>query len=226
MPGHAVIKATYRLDNDNALRLDFVATTDKATIVNLTNHLYFNLHGSDAPVWDHDLQIDADRVAAKDADAIPTGELQPVAGTPFDFTQPTKLHDRLALSLGPAFASADNAPPIPAGMVRTFDHTMVLRADVSRLDRVAARLHDPVSGRVVEFRTTEPTMQLYTPAAGRAGFLNDEGKPFALFAPAIALETQHLPDSPNHPNFPSVVLRPGETFHSTTIFAFTTDARR
>jgi aldose 1-epimerase len=226
LPGHMAVKVTYRLDNTNALRLDYVATTDKATIVNLTNHIYLNLRGSDTPVWDHDLQIMADRVAAKDADAIPTGELQSVAGTPFDFSKPTKIADRLALAHDPAFVSADKAPPIPDGMVRTFDNSLVLRARYNRLDRTAVRLHDPASGRVLEMRTTEPSLQLYTPATGRAGVLNDAGKPFAPFAPAIAIETQHLPDSPNRPEFPSIVLRPGKTFHSTTIFAFTTDAQR
>jgi aldose 1-epimerase len=219
-PGNMAIRVTYRFTNDNRLVLDYSATTDKPTLINLTNHIYLNLNGSDTPVWDHDLQLNADRVAEKDVDAIPTGKLESVTGTPFDFSKPTKIADRLALAHDPAFVDAAKAPPVPAGMVRTFDNSLVLRSGFNRLDRVAARLHDPVSGRVMEMRTTEPSLQLYTPATGRAGMLNDAGKPFAPFAPAVALETQHLPDSPNRPEFPSTSLKPGQTFRSTTVFAF------
>jgi aldose 1-epimerase len=221
-PGHMVLKATYRLSNDNALRLDFVATTDKPTVLNPANHIYFNLNGnSTTPIFDHDLQIIADRVAAKDPDQVPTGEILPVAGTPFDFNKPTVLSTRMAIAMDPAFANAATAPPLPAGMVRTYDHSIILAPGANRLDRVAARLHDPASGRVIELRTTETTIQLYTPAT-RNGVLSETGKPFTP-GPAIALETEHLPDSPNHANFPSTVLRPGQTFRSTTIFAFSTD---
>ena len=223
-PGHMVIKATYRLSNDNALRLDFVATTDKPTVLNPANHIYFNLNGnSTTPIFSHDLQIMADRVAAKDPDQVPTGELLPIAGTPFDFNKPVVLATRMAIALDPSFATAATSPPLPAGMVRTYDHSMVLASGANRLDRLAARLHDPASGRVVELRTTETTIQLFTPAT-RNGVLSEVGRPFTP-GPAIALETEHLPDSPNHANFPSTVLRPGHTFRSTTIFAFSTDRR-
>ncbi|MCX8497960.1 MAG: galactose mutarotase [Caulobacteraceae bacterium] len=225
-PGHLKVKATYRFTNDNALRLDFEAVTDKATVINLTNHIYFNLNGnSTTPIYTHDLQVMADQVAVKDADSVPTGEMMEVKGTPFDLTMPTLLADRIAAATDPAFATpGPNTPPAPAGKVLGYDHSFIIRKGLNRLDKVSARLHDPASGRVLELRTTEPTMQVYTPAGARAGLLSDVGKPFVL-GPTVALETQHLPDSPNLQGLPTTILRPGETFRSTTIFGFTTDKR-
>lgn len=223
-PGRVRIRATYRFSNDNSLRLDMVARTSKATPINLTNHIYFNLNGnSTTPVYDHRLQIMTDRTAVMEPGTSPTGEIVPVAGTPFDFTKPTVIKERLALALGPAFAEPATAPPVPPGMVRSFSRPFVLRDGYNRIDRVAARLHDPASGRIMELKTTETTVHLYTPAYVRGGLLSDVGKPFTR-VPAVALEAQHLPDSPNRPEFPSVVLRPGQIFRSTTIFAFKTDA--
>jgi aldose 1-epimerase len=225
-PGHLKVKATYRFTNDNALRLDFEAVTDKATVINLTNHIYFNLNGnSTTPIYTHDLQVMADQVAVKDADSVPTGEMMEVKGTPFDLTKPTLLADRIAAATDPAFATpGPNTPPAPAGKVLGYDHSFIIRKGLNRLDKVSARLHDPASGRVLELRTTEPTMQVYTPAGARAGLLSDVGKPFVL-GPTVALETQHLPDSPNLQGLPTTILRPAETFRSTTIFGFTTDKR-
>jgi aldose 1-epimerase len=225
-PGHATIKVTYQLNNKDELRLDFVATTDKPTVINLTNHLYLNLDGnSTIPVYDHDLQVMTDQAAVQESGKGPTGVIQSVVGTPFDFTKPTVIKERLAISLGPQYDNAITAPPIPSGMARSFNEPFVLHDGDNRLDRIAARLHDPVSGRVLELRTTELTVHVFTPAAIEAGLLSDAGKPFTR-VPSIALETQHLPDSPNHPEFPSTVLRPGQTFRSTTIFAFTTDVKK
>lgn len=225
-PGALKIRATYRLTDDNALRLDFTATTDKPTVFNPTNHIYFNLNGNGTtPVYSHDLQVMADTVAVKDADSTPTGELQSVAGTAFDFTKPTVLAERMAAATDPAFAGppGPNPPPAPPGKVRSYDNSLVFRQGYNRLDRVAVRLHDSASGRILELRTTETSVQVYTPGA-RGGVLSETGKTFVPW-PAVALETQHLPDSPNRPEFPSTVLRPGKTFHATTIFTFKTDAK-
>ncbi|HUO22080.1 MAG TPA: aldose epimerase family protein [Caulobacteraceae bacterium] len=223
-PGHVRVAVTYRFTDKNALRLDFVATTDKPTVINLTNHIYFNLNGNGTtPIYSHDLQIRAERYSPKGPDG---GQLDPapVAGTPYDFRQPVVLGDRVAGALDPALATGGpGAPATPPGTVRGYDNSMILD-DPGRLDHVAARLHDPVSGRILELRTTETSLQLFTPAAERANLLSEDGRPFVR-APAVALETQHLPDSPNHPSFPSTVLRPGQTFRSTTIFAFSTDAK-
>lgn len=225
-PGHVRIRAIYRFSNDNSLRLDMVATTSKATPINLTNHIYFNLNGnSTTPVYDHRLQIMTDRTAVMEPGTSPTGEIVSVAGTPFDFTKPTVIKERLGLALGPAFADPATAPPAPPGMVRSFSRPFVLGDGDNRLDRVAARLYDPANGRIMELSTTETTVHLYTPAYVRGGLLSDVGKPFTP-VPAIALEAQHLPESPNHPEFPSIILRPGQVFRSTTIFAFKTDAAR
>jgi aldose 1-epimerase len=225
-PGALKVRVTYRLTNANAVRLDFVATTDKPTVVNLTNHVYFNLNGnSTTPVYAHKLTMQADRIAVKDAQSIPTGELKPVAGTAFDLSRPAPLRQLAEAAADPAFAAPrPDAPALAAGQMRNFDHSYVFRRGYSRLDRVAARLEDDISGRILELRTTEPSIQLFVPGA-RQGVLSDVGKPFTP-GPAVALETQHLPESPNQPRFPSTVLRPGEVFRSTTIFAFRTDAGR
>jgi aldose 1-epimerase len=225
-PGHVKVTATYRFTNDNALRLDMSATTDKATPINLTNHIYFNLNGnSTTPVSDHILQVMTDRVATATVGGEAKGPEESVIGTPVDFTKPTVLKERLAIALGPQFADAATAPPIPAGMLRSFNIPYWLRPGDNRLDRVAVRLSDPASGRVLEVRTTEISPHIFTPAQVRDGLLSDVGKPFTR-VPSIAIETQHLPDSPNRADFPSVILRPGQTFRSTTIFAFKTDAPR
>jgi aldose 1-epimerase len=177
-PGTLSVDVTYMLTTENALRIDFRATTDKPTVLNMTSHSYWNLSGEGSgPIHDHVLWLNADRYTPVDSTSIPTGAIEPVAGTPFDFTKPTAIGD---------FG---------------YDHNFVLnRPSPTELVSVA-RLVDPESGRRLEIETTEPGLQLYS---GRSG--------------GLALETQHYPDSPNQPHFPSTVLRPGQEFASTTTF--------
>jgi aldose 1-epimerase len=233
-PGHASIKVTYTFSDRNELKLDWTAATDKATPINLTNHLYINLNGnSTTSVCDEDMQVMTDQAAAQTR-GVPgaNGEIGSILGTPFDFTKPTPLKERLgicnspqAVRSGPPLDRTVPPPPLPQGMARSFNEPFILHDDDRRLDRVAARLHDPASGRVMEIRTTELSVHVYTPASMEAALLSDAGKPFTR-VPSIAFETQHLPDSPNHPEYPTTVLQPGQVFHATTIFTFTTDAKR
>src|SRR5579872_4530330 len=176
-PGDVKITATYRFGNDNALRLDMVATTDKPTVLNLTNHIYFNLTGnSTIPVYGEDLQVMTDQMAEVDPAIGPTGKIVSVVGTSSDFTKPTMISDHLALALGPQFDAAATAPPVPPNMLRSFNISFALRDGENRLDRIAARLHDPISGRVLELRTTETSIQVFTPA-NEKDLLSDAGKP-------------------------------------------------
>jgi len=221
-PGVVKIQATYRLSDDNSLSLEFRATTDRTTVINLTNHIYFNLNGnSTSSVYTQKLALAADRVAVKDEAGMPTGELKPVAGTLLDLGEPSPVIQLVAAARDPAFAAprpAGNSPA--AGQLRSFDHSFVFPAEHAGLQEVAARLVDDASGRIMELRTTEPSIQVFVPGA-RTGVLSDVNKPFRV-GPAIALETQHLPDSPNQPRFPSTVLRPGEVFETTTVWSFST----
>jgi aldose 1-epimerase len=188
-PGNLTVSVTYTLADNNELRIDYQATTDKATPVNLTNHAYFNLAGH-GNVLDHELWLAADRYTPADDELIPTGEIASVRGTALDFTKPTRIGLRI-----------EQFKPKLNG----YDHNFVLAGDGKSLV-LAARAADPKSGRVMEVRTTEPAVQLYT-----GNHLQHGG---------LCLETQHYPDSVNHPNFPSTILRPGQTFNSTTAFAF------
>ena len=185
-PGRLEVSGTYSLDESGALRISYEAVTDAATIVNLTNHSYFNLAGS-GNAGGHELRIDASRFTPVDADLIPTG-IEEVAGTRFDFRQTRK---------------------IGAG----YDHNFVLDKGVTEQAVEVAELYDPGSGRVLTVATTEPGLQLYT-----ADHLPE---PFAP-GDGVALETQHFPDSPNRPEFPSTVLRPGEVYRSQTVYGFGT----
>ena len=209
-PGELRARATYRFTAANELMIDYEATTDAPTHVNLTQHSYFNLAGHDTrDALDHVLVIAADRFLAADETMIPTGELRDVTGTPFDFRAPTRIGQRV------------DAPEAQIRIGHGYDHCFVLDAPVQGGDvvRFAARLDEPRSGRVLVVYTSEPGMQLYTGNWLGDGVLGKGGATYARRA-AVALETQHFPDSPNRPEFPSTLLRPGETYRSRTIYAF------
>ena len=202
-PGNLSLRVTYTLTNRNELRIDYQAETDAPTPVNLTNHTYWNLAGSGS-VLDHLLRISAGRYTPTDAMLIPTGELLTVANTPLDFRKPTALGTRIGKLAGPPSHG--------------YDHNFVLDHGSGGLG-LAARLQDPTSGRTMDVLTTEPGMQLYSGnfLTGQIG-KGDETYPRHS---AVCLETQHFPDSVNRPDFPSVILRPGDLFASTTVYRFT-----
>jgi len=205
-PGKMTATVTYSLDDKNELRIDYAAVSDKPTVVNLTNHSYFNLAGQgNGTILNHLLTIYGSKTTPVDATLIPTGELKPVAGTPFDFTKPTRIGERI------------NADDQQLKFGRGYDHNWVL--DHSGSLSLAARAEDPGSGRVLEVLTDQPGVQFYT-----GNFLDgtDHGKGGKVYQQryGFCLETQHFPDSPNKPSFPSVVLRPGGHYHTTTVFRF------
>ncbi len=207
-PGTLTATVVFSLNADGGLVMDYSATTDAPTIVNLTNHAYFNLAGEGAPtILDHLLTIEADTFTPVDATLIPTGELRPVAGTPFDFRQPVAIGARI---------DAKNEQ-LERG--HGYDHNFVLRGKMGEL-RLAARVVEPKSGRVLEVLTTEPGLQFYSGNFLDGSIRGKNGKPHVNRS-GFCLEAQHYPDSPNHPEWPSVVLRPGETYRQTTIYRLT-----
>lgn len=205
-PGTLSVSVRFLLTDDDALRLDYTATTDAPTVLNLTHHAYFNLAGH-GTVDSQTLQLFADRVAELGPRMIPTGRMLPVAGTPFDFRQAAPIGGRVR-----------TAHP-QMRLARGLDHWFALGPPDGTV-RPAARLADPASGRVLDVLTSEPGMQVYT-ANGFNGTLAGAGGRMLRQGDGVAIETQHAPDSPNQPGFPSTVLRPGEVFRSTTIFRFT-----
>ena len=211
-PGNLDVSVTFTLTVDNALRIDYAATTDQPTPINLTNHAYFNLAGVDGatiePVLDHVLQLHADRFLPVDATRIPSGSLAPVEGTLMDFRQPTPIGQRIAQA--------------PGSKPFVYDHCYVVNRPGGGDDKLVpvATVTDPTSGRIMECLSTEPGVQLYTPATVRRPTTSPTTATAAAKYGAFCLEMQHFPDSPNQPNFPSVILRPGQTFRSTTIYRF------
>jgi aldose 1-epimerase len=203
-PGNLQCSITYVLNNDNELQIRYEATTDKPTIINLTNHSYFNLAGAgNGDVLGHELTINATLYTPAREDLIPTGEIHSVKGTPLDFTEPKTIGARIG----------------ELTQTRGYDHNYVLAGSPGSAN-LAARVYEPTGGVVMEVRTTEPGMQLYT-ANGMRGIQGKAGKVYNNHY-GFCLETQHFPDSPNKLHFPSTVLRPGQTFQSTTIFKFST----
>lgn len=207
-PGTLTVKAVYQITPDNSLRLDYTATTDKDTVVNLTQHSYFNLAGH-GDILGHQVYIPADRYTPVDSTLIPTGELAPVEGTPFDFRKPTAIGARI---------NADNEQLKFGG---GYDHNWVINKKAGELG-LMARVHEPTTGRIMEVYSTEPGLQFYS-GNFLDGTLTGKGGWVYQHRNAFAMEPQHFPDSPNQPNFPSVVLHPGDTYHNTIIYHFTTD---
>jgi aldose 1-epimerase len=206
-PGNLTAQVTYTVTDDRALQIEYRATTDKPTPVNLTSHSYFNLAGaSSGDILAQELMLAADQYTPVDDTLIPTGQLEAVTGTPLDFTRPTPIGARIHQLLGN-----------PGG----YDHNFVLRSGASKTAVLAARVHDPRSGRVLELFTTEPGLQLYS-----GNFLDGthKGKGGVRYQKhqGFCLESQHFPDAVHHPHFPSILLRPGQTYTQTTIYKFST----
>jgi aldose 1-epimerase len=198
-PGNLKVSITFSLSDDNELKIDYNAETDKATPVNLTNHSYFNLTGDPGnTILNHSVMIDADRYTPVDKTLIPTGELKPVKGTPFDFTTAHKVGERI--------------DQVEGG----YDHNFVLNKKGTSISKVAT-VTDSVSGRRLEVYTDQPGIQFYTGNFLDGSIKTDDGTPIPKHG-GLCLETQHFPDSPNKPAFPSTILKPGEKYHTTTTY--------
>jgi aldose 1-epimerase len=212
-PGELDVSVTYTLDPDGALAITYQALATAPTVINLTNHTYFNLAGEgNGDVLDHLLQIEADYYSPVDQDLIPLpGPPAPVAGTPFDFTAPRLL--------GQSIGADDPQLHLAAG---GYDHNWLLREGVTLSPRSAATLWHPPSGRRLKCLTTEPGLQVYAGTQFDGSVRGPSGRPYLPFA-GVALETQHFPDSPNRPDFPSTMLYPGQVYRSTTVYQFSAD---
>jgi aldose 1-epimerase len=198
-PGNLSVTVVYSLTDENELRISYEAVTDRPTPVNLTHHSYFNLAG-EGDILGHELVVNAESYTPVDAGLIPTGEIRPVKGSPFDFTTPHAIGERIARVEG------------------GYDHNFVLRGGGGRLD-LAARVFEPKSGRVMEIRTTEPGLQFYSGNFLDGTITGKGGRVYSKHA-GFCLETQHFPDSPNRPGFPSTILRPGSVYKSLTVHRF------
>ena len=210
-PGTLTTTVRYIL-NESALRIEYSAVTDKDTVVNLTNHSYFNLKGQgNGDILGHVLKIDASRMTPVDATLIPTGELKSVEGTPLDFRAPHSIGERI------------NADDAQLRLGRGYDHNFVLDHAPDKLTE-AAEVYEPTTGRILRVLTTEPGLQFYTGNFLDGSITGKEGRVYNRRF-AFCLETQHFPDSPNHPAFPSTELKPGQKFHSVTIFEFSSGTR-
>ncbi len=206
-PGTLKTYLTFSVTDDNGVKIEYSATTDKPTVCNLSHHVYFNLNGFPADnVLDHVVSINADSITEVDAGLIPTGTLLPVEGTPFDLRKPVALGERQVAAPAGRPAPGTPLPEVPEGMVRNYDHNFCLNhSGAGKLD-IVATVYSPSSGRYMEVLNDQPGLQFYT--GGRV---------------AMALESQLYPDTPNHPEFPgNAVLRPGETYHHTVIYRFST----
>jgi len=204
-PGTLHVRAVYTLTDDNALKLEYRATTDKDTVVNLTHHSYFNLAGK-GDILNHQVTIPADRFTPVDSTLIPTGQLRPVEGTPFDFRKGT--------AIGARIGQDDEQLKFGGG----YDHNWVINKPLGQLGLMAS-VYEPTSGRVMEVWSTEPGLQFYS-----GNFLDGKNKGKGgwtyQYRNGFCMEPQHYPDSPNHPDFPSVVLKPGQVFRNTIIYKF------
>jgi len=208
-PGNLQVTMTYTLTEENGLKIEYRATTGKPTVCNLTHHGYWNLGGSESKsILDHQLQFQCDKFTPTDDTAIPTGELRDVKGTPFDFTTPRKIGERI---------EADS-PQLKLG--RGYDHNMVINGEAGVL-RPVARVHEEKSGRVMEMLSTDVGVQFYSGNFLDGTVIGRNGQPFAHRS-AICLECQRFPDSPNQAEFPSAILRPGEVYEKTTVYRFAT----